>query len=410
MQKLFWIPTALTLATSLHPATAAATYTQLHSFMHPEGAAPNAGAVVDAQGNIYGTTALGGPARAGRIWRLDTHGALTVLYTFQGAPDGRIPDSAPVFDAAGNLYGTTGFGGAHNAGAVWKLAPPNQAGGAWTETIIHSFGGTSDGANPQARLLAAADGTLYGTTVFGGAANGGIVFALAPAAGGTYTETIMYSFQGGTTDGANPVAGLLPDGAGGFYGTTAGGGPGPNGGNGTVFHLTPSAGSFANSTLHFFQGGTTDGAGTFSQLVQDKAGTLYGTTFLGGSHNAGTAFAVTPAGTETTIFNFGGPHGIAPFCGLVFDAGGRLWGTAYKGGTAHHGVVFALKPPSGSGPWQEQVAWNFQGAPDGSNSYATLAPSPTGALIGTTFHGGADHHGSVFAVTPATSPNRKHKS
>ena len=380
-------------------AEAPAGYTKLHDFTASQGARPNSGVVTDAAGNVYGTLALGGPEKAGTIYRLDRHGVLTVLYAFHGVPDGRIPDSAPILDQAGNLYGTTGYGGAQDSGAVWRLSPPRFSGGVWTETILHSFGAGNDGATPQARLLEGADGTLYGTTVFGGTTGNGTVYALQPTGGAAYTETVLYDFQGGLTDGANPVAGLLADNQGGFYGTTAGGGVGANGGNGTVFHLTRSGGSFANTTLHFFQGAPADGAGTFSQLVADPNGILYGTTFLGGSRNAGTAFAVAPGGQETVIANFGGARGRFPYCGLLFGAAGDLWGTTYDGGTDRKGTVFRLTPPEpGARLWSEQVVWSFAGAPDGSHSYATLAPGRAGTLVGTTFRGGATNHGTVFEV------------
>lgn len=381
-------------ALALAPAVAAGQgYVQRHVFARPEGASPNSGVAVDAAGNVYGTLALGGRYGAGQIWRLDPAGRLTVLYAFHGGQDGRIPDSAPVIDAQRNLFGTTGFGGASDQGAAWELSP--QAGGKWRERVIHSFGAAGDGATPQARLLLGQNGVLYGTTVFGGSAGNGTVFALTQA-GGAYGESVLYSFAGGLSDGANPVAGLLADGQGGFYGTTAGGGPGANGGNGTVFHLTPSGQGYANATLHFFAGGPGDGAGTFSQLVADAAGTLYGTTFLGGTHNGGTAFAVTPAGVERVLFNFGGARGRAPFCGLVFDAQGALWGTTYYGGTHGKGAVFALAPSGGV--WRERIAWSFAGGADGATSYATLAAAPDGSLVGTTFRGGAENRGTVFAV------------
>ncbi len=395
------IAAGLIIASAAAQAGAAAGggYEQLHAFAKPEGARPNSGVVVDSANTIFGTLALGGPSKAGEIYEFDHTGKLTVLYAFSGGPDGRIPDSAPILDAAGNLYGTTGYGGPADQGTVWKLSPPQAGQQQWTETVLHSFGTGSDGATPQARLITGAGGQIFGTTVFGGTTGNGTVFALTPAQGGGYMETVLYSFQGGVSDGANPVAGLLADGQGGFYGTTAGGGPGPNGGNGTVFHLTPQGQGFTNTTLHFFAGAPNDGAGSFSQLVADSQGTLYGVTFLGGKNNAGTAFSLTPQGAETVIANFTGKRGRFPYCGLVFDAAGNLWGTTYDGGTSNKGIVFALSPPApGATLWPEMVVWDFAGSPDGSHSYATLAPGQNNTLIGTSFLGGAENRGTLFEV------------
>jgi uncharacterized repeat protein (TIGR03803 family) len=213
-----------------------------------DGNTPFAGLVRDDKGNLYGTTFAGGEFCAnyggcGVVFMVDRAGKETVLYNFcpngqslyGSCPDGLFPSAALIRDAAGNLYSTTQFGGAYGQGTVFKLAPPAQPGGAWTETVLYSFtGGTDGGMEGQsfANVIQDAAGNLYGTTPFGGDSSCnitflpcGVVFKLAPPAqpSGAWTETVLYSFTGGT-DGGFPLAGLIQDAAGNLYGTTSGGG------------------------------------------------------------------------------------------------------------------------------------------------------------------------------------------
>jgi uncharacterized repeat protein (TIGR03803 family) len=193
-------------------ASAAPTETVLHSFSGNDGAQPIAGLIADGNGNLYGTTAKGGASGNGVVFKLAPGGTYTVLYSFTGGSDGRFPQAGLIADSSGNLYGTTQFGGATGNGVVFKLTP----GG--TETVLYSFchlPGCTDGAYPQAGLIADSSGNLYGTTPYGGASNDGVVFKLA--SGGT--ETVLYSFLGGG-DGAFPGAALIADGSGNLYGTT----------------------------------------------------------------------------------------------------------------------------------------------------------------------------------------------
>ena len=188
----------------------------LHSFTgNPDGQAPFSALIADASGTLYGTTPGGGTTPAGTVYKGQPPAALTA-------------------DPSGALYGPAPYGGASGNGVVFKLTPPTATGGAWTETVLYSFSG-SDGANPRGSLIADAEGALYGTTFLGGAGSSGTVFKLTPPAttGGAWTETVLYSFTGGS-DGANPPAALIADTSGALYGTTNSGG----GGYGTVFKLT----------------------------------------------------------------------------------------------------------------------------------------------------------------------------
>src|ERR1019366_4407129 len=201
-----------------------------------------------------------------------------VLHNFNNdGTDGVNPQADLIFDAAGNLYGTTSQGGTSDAGTAFELTPA--AGGTWTEKVLWSFGTGMDGANPLAGLIFDGAGNLYGTTYNGGTSNSGTVFELTPAAGGTWTEKVLYGFDGGA-NGGDPSAGLIFDAAGNLYGTTSFGGPYNHG---TVFELMPAGGgSWTEQVLHNFGSGT-DGISPLAGLIFDGAGNLYGTTYHGGS-------------------------------------------------------------------------------------------------------------------------------
>ena len=207
-----------------------------------------------------------------------------VLYSFTGGNDGGLSVAGLIFDASGNLYGTTAIGGANNVGTVFELTPGSN--GTWTETVLHSFqNNRQDGFGPQASPIFDAAGNLYGTTYDGGVNGVGTVFELAPGSNGTWTETVLYSFQNDSQDGANPSANLVFDAAGNLYGTTMLGGPVRagkcNGGCGTCFfELTPASdGTWTEKVLHFFN--WWDGATPWDGLVLGSSGSLYGTTSYG---------------------------------------------------------------------------------------------------------------------------------
>jgi uncharacterized repeat protein (TIGR03803 family) len=299
--------------------------------------------------------------------------------------------------------------------------------------ILYSFrGGRKDGALPAAGLVADKTGALYGTTQAGGAKNRGTVFKLTPSGPG-YTESVLYGFQGGQSDGAWLVAGLIEDKSGALYGTTLEGGVqndrsgctvSPYKGCGTVFKLTPSASGHAyqENILYGFSGYAHgyDGFWPYGGLIADKTGALYGTTQWGGSSaSLGTVFKLTPTGTgytEAIVYTFplsssgpSFPDGTNPAAGLLADDSGALYGTTELGGTgacpgfptAGCGVVFKLTP-SGSG-YALSVLHSFQSGNDGWWPLAGLIQDASGALYGTTEYGGAANDGTVFKLTPSTS-------
>ncbi len=375
-------------------ALAAPSETVLHSFSGNDGAQPIAGLIADGNGNLYGTAAKGGATGNGVVFKLAPGGTYTVLYSFTGGSDGRYPQSGLIADSSGNLYGTTQFGGATGKGAVFKVTP----GG--TETVLYSFcrlPGCTDGAYPQAGLVADSSGNLYGTTPFGGAANDGVVFKLS--SGGT--ETVLYSFLGGG-DGAFPGSSLIADGSGNLYGTTAAGGASNNG---VIFKLTP--GGF-ETVLHSFKG--SDGAGPFASPIADGSGNLYGTTAAGGApgcggSGCGVVFKLAPDGTYAVLYSFtGGSDGANPAFGLIADGGGNLYGTTPSGGapgcgTSGCGVVFKLTPGG-----TETVLYTFTGLGDGAFPASDLTADSSGNLFGTTFAGGTSGDGTVFELAAAPAP------
>ncbi|HTQ57449.1 MAG TPA: choice-of-anchor tandem repeat GloVer-containing protein [Bryobacteraceae bacterium] len=286
----------------------------LFSFRGRNGAYPWAGLVVGKGSGslptLYGTTANGGTSTncgqngCGTAFALTPpqSGAMTgtwsetLLHRFSSTGDGSTPFAGLVAGSHGVLYGVTFYGGTSGAGTVFALVPPAAPGGAWTEAVVHSFSGT-DGANPQGVLAVGPDGVLFGTTAYGGPANGGTVFSLAPPSspGGPWTETVLFGF-GVSCQGINPLSGVVVGtNAGGqsvLYGTTANGGAS---GMGTVFSLAPptyDGGMWAETVLHSFGG--VDGNYPIGSLAVGGDGTLYGTTKMGGTAGAGTVFTVTP--------------------------------------------------------------------------------------------------------------------
>src|SRR5437763_7920235 len=312
-----------------------------------------------------------------------------VLYSFNGTPDAANAYASLIHDAAGNLYGTSYGGGAHGQGAVFQV---NTSG---IETLLYSFTGGSDGGHPLAPLLRDQSGNFYGTASTGGsgACSGGcgVVFKIDA----TGSETVLYSFQG-NADGFTPESGLIRDSAGNFYGTTAGGG---SFGVGTVFKLD-SAGK--ETVLLNFTG--SNGSGP-SGLLRDTAGNLYGTTLSGGggacTGGCGLVYKLDASGNQTILYNFnGGSDGAVPTATLVRDSAGNLYSTTLEGGTTGYGTVFRLDP---SGVLT--TLYSFRGLIDGGNPNAGVIRDQTGNLYGTTWLGGKgtcnSGCGVVFKIDPS---------
>jgi uncharacterized repeat protein (TIGR03803 family) len=325
--------------------------------------------------------------------------AYSTPYTSDNNSD---PEGTVIFDSAGNLYGVAGpF--TRNDGYIFELTP--SAGGGWTEQTIYTFPPTgAQGSSPYVGMTFDIDGNLYGTTAYGGAYgsqySGGTVFELTPEPGGGWKHQILHSFGGGL-DGSTPWTSLIFDSAGDLYGATRLGGAYTQG---TVFRLTrqPGGGWRAN-ILHSF-GKNRDGKSPINNLALDAAGNLYGTTLEGGTHGLGTAFELIPQAdgtwSEEVLHNFSGSDGNSPYSGLTRYSSGNLYGTTFLGGAHNAGVVFQLIP-QGNGTWAERVLHSFSGmAGDGANPLAGLIFGPSGNLYGTTSAGGANGEGIVYEIAP----------
>jgi uncharacterized repeat protein (TIGR03803 family) len=393
-------------------AWAAGSYKVLHRFHGPDGANSREDTLTfDANGNLYGTTEYGGDYGQGTVFQLvhnpDGNWSDTVLHSFTAGSDGGRPNGDVIFDAIGNLYGTTCCGGDYDGGTVFELTP--NLDGTWSESVLHSFSGGGDGAGLYGGLVFDASGILYGTASSGGAYGYGVVFKLAPNQDGTWTESTIHDFKG-NKDGGTPNHGaLIFDGDGNLYGTTFGFFTGT--GHGTVFQLIPNTdGTWTENVLHSFRGGK-DGSLTQGTPVFDQTGSLYAVTAKGGAYGQGTVFKLTPGSdgkwTKEVLHQFrGGKDGSTPWAGVVFDADGNLYGTTHHGGGGScddswgHGcgTVFKLIPNS-KGAWTEQVLRRFKGAPNG-NPLGTVLLDAAGNLYATTSNIGTDFLGVVFEITP----------
>jgi uncharacterized repeat protein (TIGR03803 family) len=377
-------------------------YQVLHTFTGgADGAAPYGSLIRDSAGNLYGTTFGGGTGNAGTVYKVDTSGTLTTLYPFTGGADGGQPGAGLIMDSEGNLYGTTETGGngqsPQGSGVVFKVDT------AGMESVLYTFTGGADGGSPQAGLVMDSAGNLYGTTPGGGMDTCpfhtpcGVVFELDTVG----TETVLHSFTGGS-DGADPRAGLIRDSAGNLYGTAYNGGSSKVG---VVFKLDSSG---TETVLHNFKNGP-DGGYPEAGLLRDSAGNLYGTTDSGGTHGKGVTFKLNAAGKETVLHSFTAGKGgdlfsDLPEAGVIRDSAGNLYGTAPGGGTGSDGVsgggvVYKLDKAG-----KETVLYNFSGGADGAFPYGGLIRDSAGNLYGTTTSGGSapsfNGCGVVFKLKP----------
>ncbi|MGB6686233.1 MAG: choice-of-anchor tandem repeat GloVer-containing protein [Terracidiphilus sp.] len=381
----------------------AQTLTTLTSFDGIDGANPYAGLVADANGNLLGTTYLGGTANDGVVFEIGKASggyasAPTTLVNFNGT-NGSEPAGTPITlmaDANGNLFGTTSNYG-EPAGTVFEIVKTS-SGYASTPTTLISFNET-DGANPFAGLIVDANGDLFGTTYQGGTDNIGTVFEIVKTSSGyASTPTTLVNFNG--TNGANPYAGLVADANGNLFGTTYWGGTFQSG---TVFEIPKTASGYASTPTILVNFNGTNGLNPQGALIADANGNLFGTTYLGGASGYGTVFEIVKtssgyASTPTTLITFNGTNGSEPTGTLIADANGNLFGTTFEGGPAADGTVFEIvKTSSGYASTPTTLA-NFNGA-NGANPVAGLIADTNGNLFGTTYRGGASNFGTVFELS-----------
>jgi len=340
------------------PATVGGAWTEavLYSFQggNIDGAGPSGTLIFDQQGNLYGTTVGGSEGDGGSVFELSPPAlggswVETVLWAFNGndPKGGQNPYGKLVFDADGNLYGTTFYGGLHGAGTVFELVAPKIAGAPWARRVLHNFGDVAnDGANPFAGLLLRG-GILYGTTYNGGTVGQGMVFDLVRKPG-LWTENILYNFGG--SGGSYPQAGLIADSAGNLYGMAGGGGDGSCA-CGTVYELSPpsvAGGPWQETTVHNFTGGG-DGASPAGELWRDKLDDLYGAASSGG-RGLGSVFKLKPPSVSgeawvfVFLYNFPLSDSARPGYGALILVNGAFYGTIGGGGAPGEGAVFSIVP------------------------------------------------------------------
>src|ERR1700691_2091764 len=308
----------------------------LYSFVGgTDGEFPEGGLIRDKVGNLYGTTTAGGGVEnSGIVFVVSAAGVEQVLYTFPGGTNGATPQAGLAIDAEGNLYGTTTAGGANGNGIVFKLT---KKGTQWTETVLYTFGTGADGAIPVAGVILRGT-SLYGTTSAGGAYGYGTIFQLTRS-GAAWTETIVHNFEDGD-DGAVPYGGLIADKLGNLYGAATEGG---TGGGGTIYELSPASGSWTFNVIYSNPGWGI--SGSFRNVALDASGNLYGTTHCDGANDAGTIYKLTPASgswTYTSLYVFeGGSDGLYSFSNPLLEAR-HLFGTTKQGGGGGDGVVWEI--------------------------------------------------------------------
>jgi uncharacterized repeat protein (TIGR03803 family) len=384
----------------------------------PLSSTPEAGLIADTRGNLYGTASYGGVPNSecsigcGTAFELSPEKGgtwnETVLYSFNNPMTGLYPSNPLIFDAPGNLYGSTQVG--DSFGVAYELL--HYAGG-WRYKVRHNFVGGSDGQQPRSGLMEL-NGKFYGTTVAGGnggSGGNGTVFELLRRGG--WKERIIHPFLS-YGDGTNPQAGLTSDSSGNLYGTTSYGGLNKcAGGCGTVFKLLPSRGGrWSEKVLHQFTG--SDGALPVANLIWDASGNLYGSAEFGGDSSCvgggcGTIFKLRRGNGNSwqlsVVYAFPKQsQGADPAGNMVFDGSGNLYGTTVSGGNVNAcpqpggcGVVFELS--HGGRKWKYSVLHIFNNTPDGALPNG-LVSDGTGKYFGTTIGGGIYSMGTAFELVP----------
>jgi uncharacterized repeat protein (TIGR03803 family) len=394
----------------------------LYSFAYtPDAGYAQGRLTFDSSGNLYGTTTNGGANSDGSVFELSPEPAggcpsgsnpgsgwcETVLYSFcsvGGCTDGYYPEYAYVtFDNAGNLYGTTFYGGVNNEGTIFELSPEplsgcpsgSNPGNGWCETVLYSFQGGTDATNPANGLVWDSAGNLYGAA-YDGCNAGGCVYELSPNGSGGWIEQVIYPVY-------NWFTGLAIDSAGNLYGVD---------GMEHVFKLSFSNGAWTATNIHTFTGSPKDGypgGGNGDSPAVDSAGNVYGTTYYGGTKNLGTVWKLTPvttgkkAGTytEKILHSFtSATTGEYPFAGVTLDSSGNIYGTTVPGGKYGYGTLFELAVSGTS--YKEKLLWSFNNT-DGSEPYANPILGSSGNLYGTTYDGGSSDYGTVFEFNPGAA-------
>jgi uncharacterized repeat protein (TIGR03803 family) len=377
---------------TLSGTSAAQTFRLRHAFNGTDGANPYAGLIQGTDGNLYGTTIDGGVNGGGNVFKLTPGGKLISLYDFCSQPncaDGQYPVTTLIEGADGNFYGTTQSGGPDNDGTVFKITSTGAL------TTLHSFNG-NDGAAPYGSLMLANNGDFYGSADVGGPNGAGTIFTITP--GGALTTLYNFCSRGRCTDGQYPAGQLIQGSDGNLYGVTHAGGSYANcnvDGCGTIFKMTLNG---KLTTLHTFD--ATNGEYPYGGLIDDGQGLFYGTTASGGVANDGIIFTVTVSGDFSTLYSFSGPDGAEPY-GMLLGSDGNFYGTTlygYGDGPYPRGSVFEITPGG-----TLTNLHTFDGR-HGKNPYSGLVQHTNGTFYGTAYFGGHDGNGIIFTVSTGLAP------
>jgi uncharacterized repeat protein (TIGR03803 family) len=365
---------------------------QLYTFTGgSDGGTPEAALIRSPSGKLYGSTYQGGDLRCnapfgcGVVYKLNSAGKETVLHRFSSGKDGENPLAPVARDSAGNLYGTTYYGGSAGFGAVFEIDSAGK------ETVLHSFTGRSDGCFPAQGLLVNSSAELFGTTWSCGSYGFGTIFKLDTAG----RLTVLHSFAGGSSDGEGPAYGhLTADQSRNFYGLTAYGGAH---GYGALYKLSEKG---TLTLLHSFAGGASDGCQPYGSAMLDNSGNLYGTTYECGSDNSGTLWRVSNKGKEAVLYNFTGSYdGCLPVAGVTRDPKGNLYGvTEFCGGGNYEGVLYEFTTKGRLIPLER-----FFGGitASGVAPIGEVLRTAEGTVFGTNAYGGGEYgHGTVWKYVP----------
>ena len=411
----------VTLALAAAGSAYAQTFSVLHNFMgNNDGSEPAYAMTIDSSGKIYGSTFSGdtGTGTIFEFYKQNSTWVLNTLYHFTGGLDGAVPYAGVTIGPDGALYGTTAYGGfgpcttwggKTGCGTVFKL---QQSGGTWTESVLFYFQNGPEGGVPYGgKLIFDQQGNIYGTTFQGGggtcAAGCGVVYKLSPS-NGSWTQQVLYTFAGPANDGASPWAGVVfgPDGS--LYGTTEVGG---SSNVGTIYKLTPSGSGWTETILYNFRD-QDDGGKPFAGLTFDRAGNMFGATSIGGNVNGGTAFKLTPSGsnwTFQTIYSFTGRRSQlanGPVANLVIDDANNIWGATGGDGSHFVGAIFRLTPTASG--YVYTSLYDFRNQEDGAIPRSNLVFDANGNMYGTAANGQSlpDCVGSCGVVYQVTNPQQ----
>jgi len=369
----------------------------------PDGEYLDTDVAVDAAGNLYGTSVLGGTFGGGTVWQLSQvngNWVHTVLYNFTGGADGGEPYKGVTLDSDGNLYGTAVTGGSGSCeggcGVTYKLT---KNGSSWTQTVLHAFTGGDDGSGPGSRVTLDKQGNVYGMTPTGGAFGLGTIYTLRPKANGTWALQVLHAFTGGP-DGSSGSAGKMVFHQGALFGAATTGGAH---GFGTIFRLMPRGkGQWTFQSIYSFQGDL-DGSFPYGGLTIDLSDNVFGTTYYGGTDGVGTVFQLSFARggwVNLVLYSFkASADGNSPISNVVFDDMVNIYGTTSEGGLGS-GTIFKLTQVGAGGSWSETLAHEFASTPDGAFPYSGMTPGGDNSFYGATVHGGANGEGAIYKFTP----------